>query len=86
MFEVKLKDSKAFMCESSETIFQGAKRNGILLEHSCLTARCRSCKALITKGQVENIQDEFVLSREEKELGYTLSCNAKPCTDLDSRY
>tara|TARA_R110002020_G_scaffold318950_2_gene534634 strand:+ start:370 stop:1356 length:987 start_codon:yes stop_codon:yes gene_type:complete len=83
MFEVKLKDSKTFTCESSETIFQGAKRNGILLEHSCLTARCKSCRALITKGQVENIQDEFVLSSEEKELGYILSCNAKPCSDLE---
>lgn len=83
MFQIKLKDSKTFLCESSETIFQGAKRNGILLEHSCITARCKSCKTKILKGTVDNIQEEFVLSTEEKQQGYILSCNAKPCSDLE---
>ncbi|MFT4804398.1 MAG: CDP-4-dehydro-6-deoxyglucose reductase [Cyclobacteriaceae bacterium] len=83
MFEIKLKNDKKFFCDKDTTIFLAAKSSGIFLEHSCLTARCRSCIVKIEKGQTVNQQEELVLSEEEREQNYVLSCNAKPISNLD---
>ena len=82
MYQVYLKNNKKFSCDDQTTIFQGAKNNGILLDHSCLSARCRSCVVKVVKGATENIQEELVLSENEKNENYVLSCNAKPTSDL----
>lgn len=82
MYEVKLKNGKTFNCDSGSTIFESAKASGILLEHSCLTARCRSCVVQVLEGETENRVEELVLSDEEKTNKYTLSCNALPKSDL----
>lgn len=83
MHLITLKNKKSFHCEDNETIFEGAKRNAILLEHSCLTARCRSCKAKVLSGSTKNIQDEFVLTDVERKEGYVLSCNSIPSSDIE---
>jgi CDP-4-dehydro-6-deoxyglucose reductase len=83
MFEIKLKNNKKFLCDKDTTIFQAAKASGIFLEHSCLTARCRSCIVKIKSGETLNQQDELVLSEEEKNQNYVLSCNATPTTNLE---
>lgn len=83
MFEISLKNDKKFLCDAETTIFDAAKSNGIVLEHSCLNARCRSCAVKVVSGDTINVEDELVLSSEEKEEGYILSCNAKPKSDLE---
>lgn len=83
MFEINLKNNKSFLCDENTTIFQAAKSSGIFLEHSCLTARCRSCIVKIENGTTVNQQDELVLSEDERQQNYVLSCNAKPITNLD---
>ncbi|MFT4804705.1 MAG: CDP-4-dehydro-6-deoxyglucose reductase [Cyclobacteriaceae bacterium] len=83
MFEITLKNDKKFLCDKDTTIFLAAKSAGIFLEHSCLTARCRSCIVRIEKGETVNQQDEFVLSDEERQQNFVLSCNAKPISNLD---
>jgi CDP-4-dehydro-6-deoxyglucose reductase len=82
MFEVKLKNGKRFSCDSGSTIFEAAKASGILLEHSCLTARCRSCVVRVLEGETEDRVEELVLSDEEKSEKYTLSCNAIPKSNI----
>jgi CDP-4-dehydro-6-deoxyglucose reductase len=83
MFKISLKNNKSFVCDKDTTIFQAAKASGIVLEHSCLTARCRSCIVKISNGATINNQDELVLSDDEKNNNYVLSCNAKPISNLD---
>jgi CDP-4-dehydro-6-deoxyglucose reductase len=82
MFIIKLKNSKSFPCDSNTTIFEAAKSNGIFLEHSCLTARCRSCVVHVEEGLTKDRLHDLVLTREEKSNNWVLSCNAMPSSDL----
>ena len=43
MYKIKLKNNKIFTCDKDSTIFEAAKKSNIVLEHSCLSSRCRSC-------------------------------------------
>lgn len=83
MFKIDLKNNKQFTCDSNFTIFEAAKSSRILLEHSCLNARCRSCKVRVISGETEDKLDDLVLTAEEKSQGYVLSCNAIPKSDLE---
>ncbi|MFJ1262532.1 2Fe-2S iron-sulfur cluster-binding protein [Capnocytophaga canis] len=81
-YKVRLKNNKEFSCESSKTILEAALEQGIGLEYSCLSARCRSCVVRVVEGRYGNIKDDMVLSEEERKQGFVLSCNAVPCSDL----
>lgn len=83
MFTIYLKNKKSFFCGSRTTIFESAKSNGIILEHSCLNARCRSCIVKLISGETEDKLDDLVLTSEEKSQGNVLSCNAIPKSDLE---
>ena len=82
MYTVRLKNNKSFNCSSNSTIFEAAKINNINLEHSCLSARCRSCIVKLISGRTINKADESVLTASEKQQNYTLSCNSIPISDL----
>jgi CDP-4-dehydro-6-deoxyglucose reductase len=82
VFNITLKNGTKFQCDSHTTIFESAKSNGIILDHSCLSARCRSCIMQIEKGSVTDRLDDLVLSVEEKSNNWILSCNAMPNSDL----
>lgn len=82
MFKISLKNNKSFLCSSDSTIFEAAKKAGIVLEHSCLSARCRSCIVKVKEGKTVNEHEEFILSEAEKNEGYRLSCNIKPLSNL----
>ena len=83
MFRIKLKNNKSFSCDKDSTIYEAAKFNNILLEHSCLSSRCRSCLVKVSSGNTVNKEKEFVLTQDEKNQNFVLSCNAKPLSDLD---
>lgn len=82
MFNIKLKNNKTYSCDSSTSIFEAAKQAGILLEHSCLSVRCKSCKVKILSGTTIDQEEDLVLSNEEKMDNYRLSCNSIPTSDL----
>jgi len=82
MYKVYLKNGKSFFCDASSSIFEAAKSNGIILDHSCLLARCRSCVMQIVKGTTIDRIDDLVLSEQEKSNNWILSCNAIPTSDL----
>lgn len=82
MYIISLKNGKSFNCDSNTTIFDAAKNNGIILEHSCLTARCRSCVVKIDSGITIDKFDDLVLSDEEKSNNWILTCNSFPSSDL----
>ena len=82
MFKVKLKNNKSFTCDKNSTIFEAAKKFNIVLEHSCLSSRCRSCVVKVISGKTTNKEEEQVLTEKEKNNNFVLSCNAKPVSDL----
>ena len=69
MFTIQLKNDKKFSCDSTTTIYEAAKASGIFLEHSCLTARCRSCVVKVTDGTTKDKLDDLVLTAK----GHTVS-------------
>ena len=83
MFEIKLKNNKTFTCDKDSTIFEAAKKSNIVLEHSCLSSRCRSCVVKVLSGKTINKEDELVLSDKDKNANFVLSCNAKPLSDIE---
>ena len=83
MFIIKLKNNKTFSCDKDSTIFEASKNNNIVLEHSCLSSRCRSCVVKVLSGNTINKEEELVLSEEDKNKNFVLSCNAKPLSDLE---
>ena len=83
MFKIKLKNNKTFTCDKDSTIFEAAKKSNIVLEHSCLSSRCRSCVVKIIFGNTINNEEELVLTEKDKNNNYVLSCNAKPLSDLE---
>lgn len=82
MFQITLKNGAKFQCDSTTTIFEAAKNSGIVLEHSCLKARCRSCAVQILAGTTKDKLDNMVLSNDQKNNKWILSCNAVPTSDL----
>ena len=83
MYKVTLKNNKSFRCDKDTTIFEAAKNNNIILEHSCLSARCRSCIVKVVSGNTINKEEELVLTEEDKNENFVLSCNVKPTSDLE---
>ena len=83
MFEIKLKNNKTFNCDKESTIFEAAKKNNIVLEHSCLSSRCRSCVVKVLSGKTINKEEELVLTEKDKNANFVLSCNAKPLCDIE---
>lgn len=77
-YQINLVNNK-FSCKSNETVLEGALRSGLLLDHSCLSGRCRTCKAQLISGQVEDKQS-MVVSSKNSEI---LTCLAKPLSDID---
>jgi len=83
MFVIYLKNNKTFNCDKDSTIFEAAKKNNIVLEHSCLSSRCRSCVVKVLSGKTINKEEEMVLSEEDKNENFILSCNSIPLSDLE---
>jgi CDP-4-dehydro-6-deoxyglucose reductase len=83
MYQITLKNNKTFTCDKDSTIFEAAKKSNIVLEHSCLSSRCRSCVVKIISGNTINNEEELVLTEKDKNNNYVLSCNAKPLSDLE---
>jgi CDP-4-dehydro-6-deoxyglucose reductase len=83
MYEIKLKNNKTFTCDKNSTIFEAAKKKHIVLDHSCLSSRCRSCLVKVLSGKTINTEEELVLTDEDKNNNFVLSCNAKPLSDLE---
>lgn len=83
MYRVRLNDKLEFSCDENTTIFDAAKAAGIILEHSCLAARCSSCVAIVTNGSVKSKHDDLVLTQDDKKQGKILTCNCIPTSDIE---
>ena len=72
----------SFIVENNESVLDAALRQGIGLPHGCRNAQCGSCKGKLQSGKVHHRQEPKALTKEEKQHGYALLCQACPDSDL----
>jgi len=62
---------------NGSSITELAEDNGIDVPYSCQGGVCRTCRALVTEGEVE-MDENYALTDEEVEQGYVLTCQSHP--------
>lgn len=71
------------VAEPGETILQAALREGVRLPHSCRVGGCAACKCQLQHGRVKELTESaYVLSAEDLDNNYILTCQSVPKTDL----
>ena len=74
MPQITTQAGKSFASNEGESLLDAALRCGVLLEHSCRTGRCSSCKAKVETGDTIALHDEMGLSQTERDAGWILTC------------
>jgi NAD(P)H-flavin reductase/ferredoxin len=72
-----------FGCAPETTILDAAQAAGYAMPYSCRKGVCGSCKGRVIGGSVSVARALDAISATEREEGYTLFCQAKPCSDLE---
>lgn len=75
-------DGKEHIIEvnANEKILDKALKSGVDAPYSCRSAICSTCMAMLVEGKVD-LEMNNVLTDEELEEGYIVTCQAKPVTD-----
>ncbi|CUU02117.1 CDP-4-dehydro-6-deoxyglucose reductase [Candidatus Kryptobacter tengchongensis] len=72
-----------FLCYEKQTILESALKAGIELPHGCTKGGCGVCKIRV-KGKVDfGRVSKVMLTDQEKENGFCLSCRAIPLEDIE---
>ncbi len=70
-------------CGSDQTILEACLRAGVWLPHSCTHGTCATCKCELVDGEVDHGEaSSFALMDFERDEGKTLTCCAKPESDV----
>ncbi|MFA7280028.1 MAG: 2Fe-2S iron-sulfur cluster binding domain-containing protein [Sterolibacterium sp.] len=68
---------------ASETLLQGALKQGIAFPHNCRAGGCGECKCRLLEGKVKELTDKsYLLSAEELRDNYILACQSIPKSDV----
>src|ERR1700712_2994615 len=70
---VRLSNDKSFVSDERTSLLVAAEAAGLVLEHSCRTGRCSSCKARVTAGATTALRPEEGLTAEESADGWILT-------------
>jgi ferredoxin len=73
--------NKVHKGNSFEMLLDQGEAAGIIMPYSCRGGMCGRCKARLTSGKVNEIEDQ-ALTTAEKEAGYILLCSSTPKTDV----
>lgn len=82
MPSVTLNTGHSFSSESSISILDAARNQGVVLEYSCRTGRCGICKAPVLAGKTRLLRPEESLTPDETEQGLILTCCRAAVGDL----
>jgi CDP-4-dehydro-6-deoxyglucose reductase len=74
MHAVTTTGGKKFEAQAGELLLDAALRQSVVLDYSCRTGRCSTCKGRILNGFTEASQQELGLSDEERAAGWVLTC------------
>ncbi len=83
MSAITISSGRAFEARDNEVILDAALRQGVVLDYSCRTGRCSSCKGRVRSGDTIASHDEIGLSAEEKAQGFILTCVRRACGPVD---
>lgn len=79
---VRLSNDKTFEAAPELSVLDAAHQAGLVLEHSCRSGRCRTCRAQVLSGDVIPLKPDLSLSDEEHRQGWILTCANAAATDL----
>ena len=82
MSVVTLANGRTFVAAAGTTLLDAAVAQGLVLDHSCRTGRCGTCKVRVTEGRTSLLLDESSLTGQEAEDGFILTCARQACSDL----
>jgi len=82
MSSVTLTNGRSFDAGADETLLDAARRQGLVLEHSCRTGRCGVCKAPVLAGETRRLGSEEALTAVEQAQGLVLTCARAAVTDV----
>lgn len=74
MHTITTTNGRSFEGRPDESLLDAALRHGIVLDYSCRTGRCSSCKGRVRSGATLAVHDEIGLSADEKASGFILTC------------
>ncbi|HEY7772742.1 MAG TPA: FAD-binding oxidoreductase [Marinagarivorans sp.] len=75
-------DNQHFSLAGGQSVLDGLLANGHNVPNACRAGACQSCKLQATDGEIP-IEAQQGLNSAEKQLGYFLSCQCYPTTDLN---
>jgi CDP-4-dehydro-6-deoxyglucose reductase len=79
---VSLSNHKQFTATSNESILDAGLRANVVLEHSCKTGRCGTCKSQVRSGNTAPLVDEVALTAAEISDGWILTCARSAIDDV----
>lgn len=74
MHQVSTPLGRSFLARPDESLLDAALRNGVVLDHSCRTGRCGTCKGRVLSGETVATHDETSLDEASVAEGYVLTC------------
>jgi CDP-4-dehydro-6-deoxyglucose reductase len=78
-----LSNGKTFEAPAATSLLDAAKAAGLVLEHSCRSGRCNSCKTRLLSGAVVPIKPDLSLSEAERAQGWILTCASAADGDIE---
>ncbi len=79
---VQLASGESFSAAAGQTLLEAARVAGLVLEHSCSTGRCGSCRGRLRHGRPVVLKEPSALSAQELQDGWILTCAHGAGTDL----
>ena len=82
MSVITLSNGTRFEAERGMTLLDAALDQGVVLEHSCRTGRCGSCRARVINGTTSTLREPVALTADELKHGWVLTCTHEATTDV----
>lgn len=79
MHPIATLQGRQFEAGANEAILDAALRQGVVLDYSCRTGRCSTCKGRVVSGATVSTVDELGLTAEDKARGFILTCVRRAC-------
>ncbi|WP_082679715.1 FAD-binding oxidoreductase [Paucibacter sp. KCTC 42545] len=83
MYQVSTSSGRRYEARPGETLLDAALRQGVVLDYSCHTGRCSTCKGRVIAGSTIATHDELGLSAEERGQGFILTCVRQACSPIE---
>jgi len=79
MHQITTTNGRRYEAREGESLLDSALRQGVVLDYSCRTGRCSTCKGRVQSGDTLALHDELGLSAVERAEGFILTCVRQAC-------